>query len=86
MSPNPSIPGGKPSSPNPAAGQPAKIDLNALAQAQAKAKAKAESGKATLNSQEEYMKNLLEKMIQENPAGVAEIIHLWLNQDKSRNE
>jgi flagellar biosynthesis/type III secretory pathway M-ring protein FliF/YscJ len=48
--------------------------------------AKANSGKPPVNTQDELMKKLMEKMVDENPAGIAEIIHLWLNEDKSRNE
>jgi flagellar biosynthesis/type III secretory pathway M-ring protein FliF/YscJ len=48
--------------------------------------ARQQSGAPDLNAQDEYIKQLLEKMVQENPAGVAEIIHLWLAQDKTRNE
>ena len=36
------------------------------------------------NAQDEYMKKLLEKMVQENPEGIAEIIHKWLNEDKKQ--
>lgn len=39
-----------------------------------------------IDSQDAVVKSLLEKMVQENPAGIAEIIHMWLNQDKNKNE
>ena len=36
--------------------------------------------------EEEQMMRLVSRMASENPANVAEIIQLWLNQDKQENE
>ena len=71
---------GNPSNQKSAAGQPGKNDPKF------QPLAKASSGKPDLNSQDDLMKRLLEKMVDENPAGLAEIIHLWLTEDKNRNE
>jgi flagellar biosynthesis/type III secretory pathway M-ring protein FliF/YscJ len=77
MNANQSNPGNPPGQ-KPVTGQPGKNDPKVPAQSS--------SGTPELNPQDEYIKKLLEKMVQENPASVAEIIHLWLNEDKRRNE
>jgi flagellar biosynthesis/type III secretory pathway M-ring protein FliF/YscJ len=79
MSANQLNPGNLPAQ-KPANSQPGKNDPKL------QLKAKAGSGRPDPNSQDELMKRLLEKMVDENPAGIAEIIHLWLTEDKSRNE
>lgn len=40
---------------------------------------------ATGSAQEEAMKKMLAQMVNDDPASVAEIIHMWLNEDKNRN-
>ena len=37
------------------------------------------------SAQEEAMKKMLAQMVNDDPASVAEIIHMWLNEDKNRN-
>lgn len=42
----------------------------------------ASSKKTTQSPEEEQMQRILSRMAEDNPAGVAEIIQLWLNEDK----
>jgi flagellar biosynthesis/type III secretory pathway M-ring protein FliF/YscJ len=43
------------------------------------------AGQTAANTEEDAMKKLLAQLVNDDPASVAEIIHMWLNEDKNRN-